>query len=773
MKLAPAAALLLSLTAISTFGATGDVGGAWTDTRGWVLYVRLMGMATNGTINTGWSSNKVVAISTPKVSVSVNDLGYSTNNTPQYFADRVIYAGESLRYPWPSDSFRLTIQEGTNVIIGVSLSEYIYQNSSNLLANISPGLYVAGGITNNSASNVVVTNNSTQAENVVKLRWMQPGWQWITSGVMSVSARISHPHWKSDALLPYVRFIFSTNGVVATNVQPTLNLLSYKRTPAKSLIYTAQVPATLLGPSNVVRIDAYAAPWVGSTNSVLDTRKNTYSGFGPGPMALTNFVDIGANYSRARFVVDQISGNDSTGKVFNDVAVDSIASTNFFKTPGVAWSALAASNNIWFGHNDYGGGIGYYRAGTSNLTGSTITTTAIPKTYAFVVPYPGDSVTLTSGTGTDSVGPRTWVQDMTMGYVSGQTGFNACESLVISNATINAASTLWASPDGQFWLIDPLVIANGQDLGPVTTDTTVWNITGMELRSGINSKAIIPALLAGTWYNDATPSGYRINNSQIGWGGYADWTMIVDNLFYNMAPAGDAILLGNSTNTLYGFDFSNNLCESVTNNFEGPNILFCATQRYTATGIIFDFNTILGKRHGIFYADTADENPLKSGNFVRGNIFDPLGIKTDTLPGSQSSARTNNWSIVWGVGMWLNARLDRRTDQGAGAYLFEWVGLNSYQNPTTTNTIAFPKFVNDNAYDGGTSVGEGYGNYHLRVDSPLYQELKIQGSGGFVVSQPYDVLGELRTIGVPGAFKFRAFSLKSTSFRANSITINN
>lgn len=718
------ATLLLAVSGLRAHGAAGDIIGQSVGARGWVLDLNVEGVATNGAFNLGWTgSYGTIGQQNPKVVLKMLSPGYDAEGNA-ITVPRTVYGGKQLRMPWPGHGYSATEDTPAGADIHVSLSDFVYAADSDLTLSIAAGLYDDGSVETTLLSGATVTNNSTLTYPKARFRWAHPEFLWHTGATMTVQISADHAYGWGGGTMASVWFIASTNGTaIVTNKVTTETPRRFPRTGLWEGVYQSTFD-TALFPSNEVRVDVVLYPKLGDSNAVFDTRLNEFSGFVVGPRALTNFVDVGGNYGGGVAVVDYAEGDDSKGLVFENADPASIPVTNRFKLGSAAYNAIAAWNNSNRGHNDVGGGRVYYRAGVSNLCGATLTATTIPKTYVYAIAYPGDTVVWTSNAGSDDVADRLWVSGITIGYGSGVSGFNGVQSLVLQDCTIDSESIAWGGSDYHLWLIDCWFVRSAQGLGSYGNEATQHYVTGCIL-DPYGGSAGAAQYIVGCRYVSAANSLYRFKN----WNAVnttmrsADWTMVRNNeLLHDTIGSSTGFDFGGGTNTLVGFTVSGNVFQNCAPPNSG-NLLFVGSDaEFITRGVTFRHNTVVGRRHGFFYND--GDASQKTLNFVQGNVLEILGVKTDTFGGGEDSSFTNNWSFVWGVGCNANVRMERQVDSSAGAFPWEWDGLQTLYNRTVipgTNIMTFPQFVQDNGYIGTGVDGGGGGDYRPQATSPIQQ----------------------------------------------------
>jgi hypothetical protein len=167
--------------------ATNDITAASilsaTPGNGWVLRLRVEGWAGKIgaiTYNTGWAAFDAALGNNPNVDIprlvlNLETKGYRESaGAPDLKTDLPwrIYGSRAWRLPHPNQTTPSETVDGSDLLVDITLSDYVYVGDANLEVTILAGLLTSGSDTNNAVTDLAVTNNSTVAYPKVKAFWV-------------------------------------------------------------------------------------------------------------------------------------------------------------------------------------------------------------------------------------------------------------------------------------------------------------------------------------------------------------------------------------------------------------------------------------------------------------------------------------------------------------------------------------------------------------------------------------------------------------------------
>lgn len=729
MKLALAILLLSAATA-----AAQTIIGASTDTRGYKLYIYLTGLNTNGTFNLGWITNNQPSLSNKAV-VSISKPGFKpvANGSPVPTNwPCTIYGTRQLRFPYPGDAYPETEVHGSGIRIAIGLTQYVFSEDSSISLTTLSGLYSQGGSNSPAASGITVTNNSLQTYSSAKAiadwerttswnRWTNsPQRVYLKGGAgQRVTPPTSETLYRSLAGVAFVATDLFGNSVTNYVTDETIDTSINALIPAAR--YQTDLVLTTMSNRSPVRLDYVAYPLIGTSNSIFDTRDNTFTGVHGGPIAITNLWDPLQEYSQAVAIVDP-AGSDTTGTVTTPAGY--LAHTNYFLSIAKAAQAISTNNaaHTW-AHTDVGGGIVYVRDGITNWLGGTQSYGTNPLANIRIIKYPGHAPSLTTVSGNQDISDRIELDGMS---VTG-TGnlFSSINYLTLRNCYIN--STNAAALFGTIpvcWLIDCEIpyVANG--LRPFSTQNTNFRLSNCDL-DGF-SGTLNPRTMVGCYHPQRSGSAAFVlqQDTSSGATGFTDYFIWADNIIAGLQNTSLAWYFGQNKETSYGGYIANNIFTITTNS--GPAVYNFGGSVYYHTNIIIHHNIFIGKRAaGYMYNQVGTNIAIREFISTVGNLSENFGYKTDdfTGDGPADGVRTGNWPVMWGAGHHHNVHVNCNTTgvEAPASFVPYFYGTVSYHPLTAfTNLVTWPD-MKDPRSVGYPSV-EGIGNYHWNTTSPIAQQ---------------------------------------------------
>lgn len=753
------AILLLLLLAPISEAAVGDAIGASVLADGWRVAVTFSGMGTNGAYSYGLTSSNT--LSAPKFKLTYTAQGYdgSGNLTTLTVTN---YSGSRARAAILTGAADPNVADetpsGTNVVINFASTDYIPSGASNITLSLLAGLYVQGGITN-TATSISVTNNSSQNYFKTVANWSKPPFENHTNSTATLELVAFHRSASAGFPVRCVRVIGTDEHSNTVSGVFSNWSMSTGGDAVPFGLLSCPISISSLTNGDAVRWDFVAYPWVGDTNSVLDTRKNEFTGITPLPSSITNLVNHTGGYAGSYALV-RTNGNNATGVALTaaQYASNPSALTNAFLTIEGAAEAIAGTNNTAYSRNDCGGSFVLLDDGDYAWTGGTVTggATTIPKTWLTITTNIGATTAgarITSSTGTQDVNDRSRFKGISFNTTANT--FNNCERILFEDCDLTTTST-------QF-----ILQTSGTCVFYVLRGTVRGFSQGIKYASIYN---ISPGLVRGVTFNGFSGSvqpynmlGCNFTNSPLAQirMDYASQPNPIGEcsiIYNNKLMANDLLddsLKGPSVSGLaWGYAIVQNVFESDTNNTANLSWNFGSANSIHITNAFIAHNTAVGRKDFTGYNDTGTNVAWRIGWTIVNEYRDDYNNKSydhgTTVGGGADTNRVGTESLKHGVGYsgWIPAEVG-----GIGAPMSflpnPFYGLNVII-PTATNTPAWAGFKTRRSFDGSASSGAGYGDYSLSTNSPLIG-LPLR----WVL--PYDIAGSNRFAGdTVGAFTIAA-----------------
>lgn len=774
---------ILLLCVLRCSAAFTNVVGLEVETNGWVLRATIGGDAagsigTNGNFFNGFGLNNTLSSNT--LTVTVTSMGYDDAGAGKQ-VQRTVYGTKNLRRPYPmqnTNDIIATEATGTNVVFRIALSDFIYSTDSNLTATAIGG-WISG--TNGNSTNVsaisgqTITNSSTLVHPKCIANWSRPGWNHETNITVTLGVVAFHRSAQNGRPVRLVKFSAAdlTGHVVTTNVLvPEIDKAYGDAVPIVE--YIGRLDCSSLSNNTPIRCDFMAIPWVGNTNAVVDTADAVNTAPSPYYAGITNTFDTNFAQKVTIAVVDSVNGNDTNGKATNTTAgvVGSPAEALPFLTLGRAITAIAGTNNILYGRNDYGRGIIYLTNGFHSYCGSSATPGNVANAWVTITHHPAatraDVNLQRLLTGSTTGGTRLKFYDLTISATNGladtaasvraEYWFDRC--VVAQTNAGTSAPLIQASGASSQAIVDftRCIISNapthfkpfgsqvvgfsllrGNDFTRWTNQITFHNFIG-NLHELTNYIHVANAFLSST--------GGAGDFSKTNW-------IFAFNRWYGWmsANAVNPIFISYNQGTEVNY-WGGAIVQNVVEAWNGTNgnaTLQIAADSATGAAvnnILVWHNTIVGQRANLCYNDTGTVSYQRDNWSIQGNAFDDDNVKSDTF-GTPNAARIGNWQCLYGVGHAGNRRGEIVGDGGtvgASSLINEFIGLSSVWQTSLTNTLY--RYTASGAWNGNAGgFGAGGGNYRLLNDSPFFRN-SIQN---WIL--PYDLEGVPRgRIDPPGAY---------------------
>lgn len=732
--------------------------GASVDPTGWRLDLYFSGLGTNGTFELGWSTNNQPSASN-RVVLNLERPGFAPSPTGPYPTNwtAVGYGTHRVRFPYPGDAFPDTAIHGSGVRVTVGLSHCLLASDTNITVTLLQGVYTSGGTNSASASSQPVTNLSAQVapygiadfERTTSWnRWTNSPQRVYLKG--GAGLRVSPPNsltmFRPLAGVAFVATDLFGNSVTNFVSDPTIDSSFDQLIP--SARYQADIDLSSMSNRSPIRIDFVAWPFIGTSNAILDTRNNLFTGVHSGPIAITNLWDPLQEYSQAVAIVDP-SGNDTNG--VTTTPGNFLTHTNYFLTTAKAAHAIRTNNatHTWV-HDDVGGGIIYVRDGTTNWLGGSQSYGTNPLAHIRIINYPGHSPTYTTVSGNQDISDRIQLEGIGIGGTGNL--FNSINYLTLRDCRIDSSNSMGLfATCPVIWLIDCEIpqVANG--LRPVATHNTSFRMSNCDLNGYYGT--LNPRTMVGCYHPEregASPFVLQQDTSS-GQQASTDFFIWADNIMGGLQNTSLAWYFGQNKSIQYGGYIANNVFPITTN--AGPCVFNFGGSVYHHTNIVLHHNIWYGKRAaGYGYNQTGTNAAWRVLWSTIGNIWENFGYKDDvfTGDGGADGNRIGNWALMWGVDHHHNIQINCNTTGGEAPASFVpyFFGTVSYHPLTTfTNFVDWPKMVDPRSV--GYPSLEGEGDYRYQADSPVGQQFTATRD----IPLPYDLDGLRRTAyDPPGPF---------------------
>lgn len=730
-------AILLLLVALPIRGAVGDPTIS-INPGGFDGYLWINGGATNGTQAWGVTTNKYTTSTTASLAFSITSPAYNANLTTNT-GIRTSYAFGGVKLPGIDTLDTTNIAGITRVHF--SLSMPIYADDVNITATGPAGIYSSSTATNVAFAGLAVTNNSTLPYFKVHAMHTTAPNQQMVGNSFRVSLAAFHNTAQKGLPVRGAKLIATgaTSGAVVTMTETRWHVDFTRRHALPTGFIYFDVPTTGFTDGESVRFDYVVYPWYGSPSSVLDTRLNEFTDMGLNPRSFTNVCDrTRAVYSNAIAVVASGGSDTSTISTGDPTAV---SSGNYFATIAGAINKLDEYNLANYGHNDAGGGIVYVRNGITTWPGGTISgaATTIPRACTTVKAYPGDTVTITTRSGTQDINDRVRFEDLRLEWSGSQTPFNNCEFLVYSNCYVSAT-------------------AAGNIRNTVLTSATWWierctfGAWPQGLRAHVTETTSIMAL--GCTFTGAMPeyapthwigSVKTVRDDALVFTDYSGMTTPWEGAIwynagiYGLNNAGTTVKIGDVHTYTNGMTWAQNIIEKTYYPSANAAASIGSTPTYNYTNLFLANGARFGERTaGFGYNDSGTNAWYRVGWAVLNDYSDLDGNKSDFFGGGGDPNRTGNWFLMYRCNAQGNFNPEVAVNSANGSFPPYNIGPGGfYRDPPRTNTMEFPGFRDRRSYDGTAAQGLGMGDYRLKSDSPQFR-------AGTKAVLPFDMNGRPR-----------------------------
>lgn len=679
----------------------------------------------------------IVEDSDPKIAFTVTSLGFDDDGEATTI-QRMVYATHAVRKPYPDEATNQETAAGGNVTVRVSLSDYIFakdkagvgNSGTDVSVTILSGFYTQAGTSNNGFSGTA-TNNSTAAYPKVVGNWTWPGYERVTSTVRARCVAF-HRSGRLGRPVRCVKFSLTDGTATVTSTVTSMQIgsgMSADQVPVAE--YYSDLSVATMADKTAGTLNFIAYPWVGDSDSVLDTSTGTAQ---PTPLVgpIKILCDKSDNYGGTDVVVDASAADDLSGGTAAAGSVSGGSDPSSWKTIGKAIAQAVARNNSVNGHNDMGYVAVYLKAGTYSLMGSSNSYGTTPLTYCEIKPYPGvsaSSIKINSQSG-NFIPAAARIKfsggiQLGDGTTTGANVIGGGATVWIHQCTVNYTANSWFTGTNT---ILHLTQSTGTGVMKLAEFGTAGNAPGVvrgNLFNGTGTLTIIPYCFVGNKKTAASTNGNGpiltssgLTNAPIP----VNW-VVYNNVILNYSATSGTLLSVNNGATdvnSHGGALIQNVLE-CTNSSSTTGAIGIASDGTTGTpinNILVWHLTVVGKKMNGPYNSKGTAAAYREFWSLKNNIFWDWNQKDDrfTGDGGADGARIGNWAVGnYHVGCSGNIN----GDQGNG-FQAEFPGLNSVDvNWNSGGALAntYFKFTDYKAFDG-TSSGTGGGTYTLESDSP-------------------------------------------------------
>jgi hypothetical protein len=649
--------LLICATA---FAATGDVVSGIVHPNGWVLTLRVNGLAASGTYSDlGWKTNSGNGWATNYLGSNVAERLVLRVTSPGSGPDlrtnpvvRLINATKPVRRPYPNETLRSDWVDSGDVVLNFSLEEWVGRGDV-VTVSVPAGAYTAGGTPNSIATGLSVTNGSTMPYFRVVGNHTWPGWLVSTSSIIRPRFYARHPLLSGGNPVQGVCFTITDGTTTVTNWQWAARVDPNMPDANRVSEYIGELDcSTLTGTNWTQRTIAF--PLVGDPSSSLDTGDGVNTNNPPTPLYTMQSWHNGSVFKRTHARVSA-SGSDQLGWAVPDSYWATNTAPPAFATLNGAAHAVYGTNLANYGRGDIGGAFFEMeeKAGGHTWSGGTASVGSEPSTWVTIRPAPGAANVVIGPTvsGSKTLTSAVKFEGVTVTNTSG-TMFSGLKRLWFDRCTIGMLGSASIDYTDTIYWTDNDVQTLSQGFKPYSIRNTAHALIRGNRINGTNCPGI-----SGNIY---TVIGNRVD-------GESSTFAINDQINGSLIPPRDnciiahnSFLRGNVTTSptiqlartniySHGMSIDGNVIENAGKSV-AVGLWIAADQCWKAatTNIMVVGNTLTGCRINWCYEDTAGQTNAHNGNRLVGNVVERAAWKGDSF--STDAANTNSWSVAYSVG---------------------------------------------------------------------------------------------------------------------------
>ena len=667
----------------------------------------------------------------PTVSMTVTSKSWTSAGV-ETTAQRTVYGKSVLRKPYPNQTSKDETVSGSDIILKVVLSDYIYQGDTVSNVSVVAGFHTDSGAGGSTLQNVElgaasITNSSVETYPAPIAMWLNHDRDWVKSNSYTVQMAVAHKAFRSGLPVRAVKFIATDEhtNTVSTTVS-TMTKRDFSVTGLSAPVFSGALDFSSLTQGDLVTIDAIIYPWVGDAFQV-SVGGDTY----PSPN-LTIFKvlnDRTGAYGTAYAYVDAVGGG--TPQVSTNAAT---AAANPYSTIALAAAAIQTFNNSTFSRNNVSGGI-------IRLTATSHTQSSYSARAVGDIPLIVEAADIANKTTTiyqnivashdiNGIPDLLKIKDVTLRQTSSKIFLDNAGTkdgnfaLILENCHVDANSLTaysgWVYQVGRAWMID----CSGDNLSiPLYSSTICRPVIAI----GCSECAI-----GGTTYQAIGCKSLRSWPSTIGINS-ASYKPPVHNMFgwnFISTPTNGVNVFTLAAIANSNFASVGNIIEQCGGN-TAPVVTLSADGVVLSANNILDIgNTIVGSRTNILYQDTGTTTVQKNGVSSL-SIHYKWNCKSDVF--SQSGNCVGNWAFLHRVGSKLNATRNGGSNgpvPGVGFWIGEVAAYGDTHGSDATPLVC--DFITDASYTG---TGAGNGDYTPGAATELPQIPSGE------TAYPYDLLG--------------------------------
>lgn len=740
---------VLRLGSVGLSGAlTGDILGVTVDPEGWIASITVKGVSTGGTYVFGLGANNAVSGvgAAPKLIFTVVSKGHDDSGNATTIT-RTVYGVKALRKAYPNDAQNDEVVSGSDVVVRVILSDYVWVKDTDVTVSALSGFYTQGGNASRSAVGLACVNSNTVDYTKAIANWSWVPFEHLTGSDFKLRVVAFHRDGQSARPVRAVKFS-ATDGIhtVETTVTtPTIDSSMPDEVPV--IEYVGTLSTSTLDQGAEITCNFIAYPWVGDSTNVVDSSTGVAA---PSPLVgpIKMVCDKTGAYGTTKAKVDPVGGNDTTGTAYDSASYD-YATAAAFATIGKAASAIAAYNNTNRSRNDVGAGQIDLVAGNYSWLGSSNSYGNVPKTWITITAGPGVSrsdVVINATSGNTDISDRVKIKGVKI-TTTGANTFSGIVGLWFDDCEFDTAgTTIWNTANAVMWFTHSSVTVLGM---------------GMQGNVGTHNPALVRGNLFGPGFTKGIVCFTVLGNKKTGFAAGATMTLFEDttsfttpqavnfivafNELYGMDNGTPTLKVGGQRANLVGGAIVQNIIEVAGNSFSSELGSFAtapeATNNTPVENFIIWHNTFVGARCFVGYNDQGSTIKYRRYWSQVNNYWDRWSNKGDTFGPGENGNRIGAWTITNNVGSSGNV-LAECMNSLPGNFFAEFDGIHCYE-PVAQENSTYAKFVNrESATETGgvISAGTGDGDYHLQADSPLIG-MPIR------LVLPYDIAGTARTLG--------------------------
>lgn len=670
-----------------------------------------------------------------------DDAGVATTNV------RTVYATKFVRKVTPDEDDANETVSGSDVIIRVWLSDYIYAKDKAGVGNsgvdvtvtIAAGVYTQGGASNSSTP--TVTNNSAAPyQKPIGNHSTTPYRRHVgnvTGGVVAFER-----HGQQKRPVRAVKVTVTDEGAHSVSqiiTEPTIDAGAGDAKPVIEFLYS--IAQTTFTQGDKLTINFIVYPWVGDV--VLDSSDAVNAVLSPNYCPQEHLCDKGGTYGVTVALVDPTGSDAGANTVYDEAVFDPLTAYKFL-TIGKAAAAIAAYNNTNRSRNDVGGGIVYLNAGSYAWLGSTNTYGTTPETWITITPTTGvarsDVMIATKSLNSD-ISDRINVKNVKI-TVTTVNVFDSTIATWLEGCEINTTNIgLFNTTNGRFWLTQCVIPQLAQGVKPASgVNCAPSLVRGCDF-TGFAKEILCYTVIGNkrTGVVAGMPTLFLTEISGMGTPQPKGW-IIAFNSILGWRTDAVAISVGVINSNTHGGAIIQNLFENAQNGIGQGLADIGASDTFATNTPLNNFlvwhNSFIGQRCFFGYNETGAASKDRLFWSCVNNYWCRWAVKTDTFPPA-NAARVGNWSVVNSVGSSGDQKAQNQQSI-PNNFFAEFAGLDCHQ-PSTSEATTYAQFVDPKHYNGASDAAGG-GDYHPQAGSPLkaYPVRAVL---------PFDLDGDPRAIG--------------------------